>query len=126
MSCDNNVDIAPILATLRETAGLSQRDLARRAGMSQPAVARLESGRAVPTIATLARLARAAGFELRLELTPRPVTDALIEAFKRDIDRTLLRENLKKTVDQRIRSMAENQEAFREVRRAVRTAKRKK
>jgi len=120
------MDIAPLLAALRETAGLSQRDLARRAGMSQPAIARLESGRAVPTFGTLERLARAAGFELSLELAPRPVADPLVDAFKRDIDRTLLRENLKKTVDQRIRSMAENQEAVRELRRAVRTAKRKK
>lgn len=31
--------------------------------------------------------------------------DPVIEAFKKDIDRTLLRENLKLTVEQRIRKM---------------------
>lgn len=119
------MDIAATLASLRATTGLSQRDLARLAGMSQPAIARLEAGRATPTLATLERLARAAGFELRLDLVPAPPVDPLVDAFKRDIDRTLLRENLKKTVEQRVRSMAENQEALRELRGAVRKAKRK-
>ena len=31
--------------------------------------------------------------------------DPVIDAFKRDVDRTLLRENLKLTVEQRIRKM---------------------
>ncbi|MEU0071214.1 helix-turn-helix transcriptional regulator [Streptomyces sp. NPDC006332] len=47
---------------------LSQRELGRRAGMTQSAVARLEAGGTVPTIPVLDRLARALGLELRVEL----------------------------------------------------------
>lgn len=36
---------------------------------------------------------------------PASEPDPVIEAFKKDIDRTLLRENLKLTVEQRIRKM---------------------
>lgn len=32
----------------------------------------------------------------------RPSTDSVIEAYKKDIDRTLLRENLKLTVEERL------------------------
>lgn len=32
-------------------------------------------------------------------------TDQVVEAYKRDVGRTLLRENLRKTVDQRPRDM---------------------
>ena len=59
----------------REQAGLSQRELARRAGTSQSVVARIEHGRTDPSTATLARLLAAAGFELRTELCPLPVPD---------------------------------------------------
>ncbi|MEO7083831.1 MAG: hypothetical protein ABI442_20285 [Gemmatimonadaceae bacterium] len=31
--------------------------------------------------------------------------DAVVEAYKRDIDRTLLRENLRKTVEERVRAL---------------------
>ena len=120
------MDISAFVALLRAKSGLSQRDLARRAGTSQPAIARLEQGRASPTFATLQRLVRAAGFELRVELAPATPADPVIAAYKRDIDRTLLRENLRKTVDQRIREMAENQEALGELRTAVRKAKKRK
>jgi hypothetical protein len=38
-------------------------------------------------------------------LAPPDFYDPVIEAYKRDVDRTLLRENLKLTVDQRARKM---------------------
>ncbi len=37
------------------------------------------------------------------ELAPADYCDPVIEAYKKDVDRTLLRENLKLTVEQRIR-----------------------
>lgn len=40
----------------REEMGLSQRELAELTGVKQPAIARLESGAAVPRIDTLIRL----------------------------------------------------------------------
>ena len=39
----------------------------------------------------------------RPELAPPDYPDPVIEAYKKDIDRTLLRENLKLTVDERFR-----------------------
>jgi len=35
-----------------------------------------------------------------------PEIESVIEALKRDIDRTLLRENLRKSVDDRVRALA--------------------
>lgn len=45
----------------REERGLSQAELAREVGTSQPAIARLEAGGTEPTLRTIARLARALG-----------------------------------------------------------------
>lgn len=95
----------PILREARARAGLTQRELARRAGTAQSVVARVERGQTSPTLETLARLLAATGFNLDMELVPRPTADPLIEAFKRDIDRSLLRRNLEKTVDERVKSL---------------------
>jgi transcriptional regulator with XRE-family HTH domain len=107
----------------RQKAGLTQHELAQRAGMSQPAIAKLERGATNPTLATLSRCAEAAGFELRMELVPRAAPDAVVERYKRDVDRTLLRENLRKSVDERLRSLADWQTAGQELQRAVREAR---
>lgn len=53
---------------LRIEQGLSQSELARRAGMTQPAVARFEAGGTVPTLPVLKRLARSLGAELTVRL----------------------------------------------------------
>jgi hypothetical protein len=44
--------------------------------------------------------------------------DPVIEAYKKDIDRTLLRVNLKATVDQRLERLIELQRFAQELRRA--------
>ncbi|HWW92184.1 MAG TPA: hypothetical protein VN375_02370 [Vicinamibacteria bacterium] len=49
--------------------------------------------------------------------------DPLIEAFKRDIDRTLLRQNLARTVEERLRNLIELQRFARELVRAGREAR---
>jgi transcriptional regulator with XRE-family HTH domain len=98
-------ELVPLLQEARARAGLTQRELARRAGTAQSVVARVERGQTSPTLETLARLLAAAGFNLDMELVPRPTADPLIEAFKRDIDRSLLRRNLEKNVDERVRSL---------------------
>lgn len=61
---------AAILATARAQAGLSQRQLARRAGTAQSVVARIELGQSSPTWQTLATLLAAAGFMIRVEIEP--------------------------------------------------------
>lgn len=111
---------ASIIGEARHRAGLTQRQLARRAATSQSAVARLERGQASPTLVTLRRLAAAAGFDLRITLVPRTPLEPVIEAYKRDIDRTLLRENLRKSVDERLRALEALQRFDRELSRAMR------
>jgi hypothetical protein len=51
--------------------------------------------------------------------------DPVIEAYKRDVDRTLLRENLKRTVEERFRNLMALQRAADELRRAGREARRR-
>jgi len=62
---------AGVLREARQRAGLTQRTLARRAGTAQSVVARIEAGLTDPGWNTLARLLRAAGHELEVELRPR-------------------------------------------------------
>lgn len=60
------------LIDLRNKRGLSQRQLAERAGMQQPVIARLESGRAAG-LRTLKRVAEALDARLEVRLLPREV-----------------------------------------------------
>src|SRR5258706_464718 len=55
---------ATLLTKARKRAGLTQAELARRAGTSQPVISAYEHGRRDPSIETLRRLVRAAGAEL--------------------------------------------------------------
>ncbi len=61
-----------IVRTLREQAGLSQRELAGRAGTSQPAIARYERGVSTPSWETLERLADACGRRIEIDVAMRP------------------------------------------------------
>lgn len=67
------MDAATLIRTTREGAGLSQDALAARAGTSQPAVSRYESGASSPSVETLDRLLAAMGSRLELiaEVSPR-------------------------------------------------------
>lgn len=58
---------------LRESAGWSQTELAKAAGMTQSAVARFEAGGTVPTLTVLERLANAldATLTVTVNVTPR-------------------------------------------------------
>lgn len=60
--------LANALIGARVRAGLTQTQLAERMGTSQSAVARLESGRRLPSVATLEKLAAATGSKLRIVL----------------------------------------------------------
>jgi len=61
---------ARMLLAARERSGLSQAQLAKLIGTSQPFVARLEAGRQKPTVATLEKYAIATGHRLKIELVP--------------------------------------------------------
>jgi hypothetical protein len=49
-----------------------------------------------------------------------PYVDPVVEAYKKDVDRTLLRERLRLTVDQRLRDLERFQADVRELQRAGR------
>ena len=54
----------------RSRAGLTQEELAHKMGTTQPAVARLESGRTRPSLRALERLALATGSQLSIRFKP--------------------------------------------------------
>ena len=54
------------LQTLREDAGLSKTELARRLGITPPAITRLEKRPAQASFSTLSRYAQACGYHLYL------------------------------------------------------------
>jgi transcriptional regulator with XRE-family HTH domain len=81
-----------LIRTARLGSGLTQQQLAARLGITQGAVAQLESAHANPTLATLERALRATGHRLDLRLLP----------AEGGIDVTLLREALRLTPAERI------------------------
>ena len=65
----NEMEIEQDLVALREQRGLSQRELAKRLGVSQPAIAKIESGKIKNIeIKTLVRYVAALGARLRIEI----------------------------------------------------------
>jgi uncharacterized protein len=61
---------AKLIREARTAAGMTQAELARRAGTSQPAIAAYEAGDKIPTVATLERLLLAAGVSLTATRPP--------------------------------------------------------
>lgn len=65
-------EVARELIAARTRAGLSQAELAERMGTSQPTIARLESGRTLPSLRTLERYANATGSRAVVKLVAKP------------------------------------------------------
>jgi transcriptional regulator with XRE-family HTH domain len=57
-----------LIREARRRSGLTQRELGERAGTTQSAVARWESGRTSPDLATVHRLVRLCGLDLEVAL----------------------------------------------------------
>ena len=64
----HSIGLGYLILTLRELTGLSQSKIAKRVGTGQPAIARLESGRQLPTANTLLKVASSCGMELVIGL----------------------------------------------------------
>ena len=62
-------EIAAELLRARKRTGLSQAKLAERMGTSQSAIARMESGEALPSTKSLLRFAEATGSKVELRLS---------------------------------------------------------
>ncbi|SCD32905.1 MULTISPECIES: helix-turn-helix domain-containing protein, partial [unclassified Streptomyces] len=61
-------DLGQVVHDRRAELGLSQTELAERAGMTQPQVSRMEGGDTVPTLPLLRRLAKALDGTLKLTI----------------------------------------------------------
>ena len=86
--------VANLLRWARAEAGLTQTALAERLGTKQSVVSRWERGGDEPRLSTLARVLRACGFALGVEVTPD------------DVDRAQIREHLAMTPEQRLTAAA--------------------
>jgi DNA-binding XRE family transcriptional regulator len=67
----DQLQLARKIRALREAKHLSQGELARRVGTKQPAIARLESGRVLPRLDLLQKVAIALEARLSLTFLPR-------------------------------------------------------
>lgn len=61
---------AVLIREARLRAGLSQAEMAERAGRERTVIARWEQGAVAPSLDTLIQLVRACGFDIPLELVP--------------------------------------------------------
>jgi len=64
----NSVELGLKVAKARRAVGLTQAELAVRIGTKQSSISKIESGRVVPTLPVLERIARATGSPLVLTL----------------------------------------------------------
>jgi ribosome-binding protein aMBF1 (putative translation factor) len=67
---DEEFDLAEALIKARSEAALTQDELAKRMGTTQAVIARLESGKSLPSTRTLQRIAAATGTRLRIAFAP--------------------------------------------------------
>jgi transcriptional regulator with XRE-family HTH domain len=77
-SYDLRSTAASILALARLKTGLSQKQLAEKAGVDATMISAYERDLRQPTLPTLERLLSAAGLELRLHLKPRDRHDEVL------------------------------------------------
>jgi transcriptional regulator with XRE-family HTH domain len=94
---------AALIREARLRAGLTQAELAERAGRDRSVVARWEQGVVAPSVETLIELVRACGFDLPLELEP-------IDASADD----RLKKNVMLSPERRVRRLLANVERERE------------
>ena len=77
------------LRRIREQKGMSQRELAKRMNVSQPAINDWENNKKYPCLDRLYDIARALGVD----------AEELIKSHESSVDRTVSENNLKKSVN---------------------------
>jgi transcriptional regulator with XRE-family HTH domain len=85
-----------LVRSARKRAGLTQTELAERAGVTQSVIARLERGGGNPTFLTLERVLHAAGHRLEL---------SAVHQGLRTVDETLIAQQLALSPGERIDSL---------------------
>jgi len=91
-------EASKLLQSARERAGMTQRQLAKKARTAQSVVARIELGETSPSWSTLVRLLKAAGFNISAGLRRIGVDPQLLD----DVPRILAL-----TPEQRLREVAQ-------------------
>jgi len=99
------MDPARAVREARRRAGVTQEELARSAGLRQPAVARIEAGRVTPRVDTLDRILRGCGMSL--------VVEARMGA---EVDRTGIARLLQQAPAERLSRAAASARGFRPAR----------
>jgi hypothetical protein len=69
------VETGRLIAAARRRSDLTQAELAKRAGTSQPVISAYEHGRRDPSVGTLARLIEAAGEQLQISAVAASASD---------------------------------------------------
>ena len=95
---EETLEVSKLLRSARERAGMTQRQLAKKARTAQSVVARIELGETSPSWSTLTRLLKAAGFNLSAGLRRIGVDPQLLD----DVPRILAL-----TPEQRLREVAQ-------------------
>lgn len=85
-----------LVKSARKSAGLTQAELAERAGVTQSVIARMERGGGNPTFLTLERVLHAAGHRLEL---------SAVHQGLRTVDETLIAQQLALSPAERIRAL---------------------
>ncbi len=102
-----------LIREARQGLGLTQSELAERLGTTQSAIARLESERANPRVATLARVLAACDRRLTIDAAPR----------SSDVDETLVASQLRLSPAERLRRFEQSYAAARRLALAGRRAR---
>ncbi|HEX4838171.1 MAG TPA: helix-turn-helix transcriptional regulator [Solirubrobacteraceae bacterium] len=89
------MNAALLLKDARRRAGLTQAELARKLGVTQAAISKLEDPRTNPTINTLDKALRATGRRLAMETV----------LYRPSVDESLIRQQLKRTPNERFRGI---------------------
>jgi transcriptional regulator with XRE-family HTH domain len=75
--------IGPVVERLRRRSGLTQAELARRIGTTQAAISKIETGRTVPGLELLDRIATTVGRSITLTLGAAPDRPSMEERRRR-------------------------------------------
>lgn len=100
-----------LIKLARHDANLSQRELATRARTSQATLSAYEAGKKSPSLETLARIIRAAGRDLRIQVAPADSHDEWLALYERSLPADLVEAARRKDRDLVEAARAERRDA---------------